>query len=260
MATQHATETSSRTHDAPLSSPIVDLRQYTLYPGMRDAFVELFDREFVETQEAAGMRIIGQFRDLGDLNRFVWMRGFADMPARERALNAFYIGGPAWAAHAATARSMMIDTSDALVLHPVRPDRGFALPEAGARPPLDAGTPSSVIVATIHHFAAPMGSAFLAFYEDTVVPALDAAGARLLGLFATEHSPNNFPRLPLREGENAFVAFTGFADLEEHHGHMAALGRNQSWRHEVYPELLRQLRMPPQVLRLAPTSRSQLRG
>src|SRR5439155_10483603 len=47
-------------------SPIVDLRQYTLYPGTRDGFVELFDREFVETQEASGMRVIGQFRDLGD--------------------------------------------------------------------------------------------------------------------------------------------------------------------------------------------------
>jgi hypothetical protein len=30
---------------------------------------------FVETQEATGMRVIGQFRDLGDPNRFVWLRG-----------------------------------------------------------------------------------------------------------------------------------------------------------------------------------------
>ena len=42
-----------------ICSPIVDLRQYTLYPGTRDGFVELFDREFVETQEAVGMRVIG---------------------------------------------------------------------------------------------------------------------------------------------------------------------------------------------------------
>ena len=65
-------------------SPIVDLRQYTLFPGTRDAFVQLFDREFVETQEEVGMRIIGQFRDLGDPNRFVWLRGFADMTARHQ--------------------------------------------------------------------------------------------------------------------------------------------------------------------------------
>jgi hypothetical protein len=66
----------------------MDLRQYTLYPGTRDAFVELFDRQFVETQEAVGMRIIGQFRDIGDPNRFVWMRGFQDMRrAKKRSRN-----------------------------------------------------------------------------------------------------------------------------------------------------------------------------
>lgn len=32
-------------------SPIVELRQYTLHPGKRDTLIELFDREFVETQE-----------------------------------------------------------------------------------------------------------------------------------------------------------------------------------------------------------------
>jgi NIPSNAP len=64
------------------ASPIVDLRQYTLHPGTRDDFIRLFDGQFVETQEVCGMRLIGQFRDLGDPNRFVWMRGFADMPSR----------------------------------------------------------------------------------------------------------------------------------------------------------------------------------
>lgn len=70
-------------------SPIVDLRQYTPYPGARDELIRLFDSEFVETQEAVGMRIIGQFRDLADPNRFVWMRGFPDMPSRGKALTDF---------------------------------------------------------------------------------------------------------------------------------------------------------------------------
>lgn len=45
---------------------VIELRQYTLHPGKRDALIALFDREFVETQEAEGMLIIGQFRDLDD--------------------------------------------------------------------------------------------------------------------------------------------------------------------------------------------------
>jgi hypothetical protein len=44
--------------------PIVELRQYTLYPGKRDVLIDLFDRTFIESQEVLGMRIIGQFRDL----------------------------------------------------------------------------------------------------------------------------------------------------------------------------------------------------
>src|SRR6266700_2591120 len=61
--------------------PIVELRQYTLHPGKRDAFIDLFDRQFIETQEAVGVRVIGQFRDVDDPNRFVWLRGFRDMPS-----------------------------------------------------------------------------------------------------------------------------------------------------------------------------------
>ena len=44
------------------------------------------------------MRVLGQFRDLDRPDQFVWLRGFADMPARHCALEGFY-GGPVWAAH-----------------------------------------------------------------------------------------------------------------------------------------------------------------
>ena len=73
-------------------SPVVELRQYTLRPGQRDVLIDLFDREFIESQEAEGMAIVGQFRDLDDPDRFVWIRGFPSMPARARALASFYGG------------------------------------------------------------------------------------------------------------------------------------------------------------------------
>ena len=55
--------------------------------------IDLFDREFVEPQEALGMKVIGQFRDLERPDRFVWLRGFSDMPSRKQMLADFY-GGP----------------------------------------------------------------------------------------------------------------------------------------------------------------------
>jgi hypothetical protein len=40
-----------------------------------------------------------------------------------------------------------------------------------------------------------------------------AAGGRLQGLLVSEHSPNTFTALPVREGENAVVWVADFADL-----------------------------------------------
>jgi len=106
-------------------SPIIELRQYTLHPGRRDELIELFDREFVETQEAVGIQVIGQFRDLDDTDRFVWLRGFNDMPARAQSLNAFY-GGPVWKAHREAANATMIDSDNVLLLRLAHPTSGFS--------------------------------------------------------------------------------------------------------------------------------------
>ena len=65
----------------PTTDPhaIVELRQYTLHPQQREVLIDLFDREFVETQDAQGMRVLGQFRHLDRPDQFVWLRSFADM-------------------------------------------------------------------------------------------------------------------------------------------------------------------------------------
>jgi hypothetical protein len=260
MHTAHNKEPDVSVHHSQTCSPIIDLRQYTLYPGTRDAFVELFDREFVETQEAVGMRIIGQFRDIGDPNRFVWMRGFQDMPSREKSLTDFYMHGAAWTTHSETARSMMIDSTDALLLHPARPDSGFLLEPAERRPSLDSAAPQGLIVATIYHLQDPADAIFLNFFESEVTPVLVEAGASIQASFVTEHSLNNFPRLVLREGENVYITFSGFRDLAAYHSFITEIGRNTRWRSDTYPALMTRISGRPQILRLSPTSRSQLRA
>lgn len=77
---------------APLSSTVLELRDYTLRPGQRETLIDLFEREFIESQEQHGMAMIGQFRDLDRPDHFVWLRGFADMLLRAQALAAFYDG------------------------------------------------------------------------------------------------------------------------------------------------------------------------
>src|SRR2546430_11933281 len=144
--------------------PVVELRQYTLPPGQRDVLIDLFDREFVESQEADGMAIVGQFRDLDDPDRFTWIRGFASMPSRARALASFY-GGPAWKAHSAAANAPMIDSDNLLLLRPVAPRAGLPPPAAPPpparpRPPAPAPAPAAPRPRTPYPPAPPLRPAF----------------------------------------------------------------------------------------------------
>src|SRR4249919_2491853 len=72
----------ARSRPPSLTVRVLEFRRYRLKPGARETLVELFDREFVESQEGLGMRILGTFRDLDDPDQFVWLRGFDDMASR----------------------------------------------------------------------------------------------------------------------------------------------------------------------------------
>src|SRR5438034_8159930 len=184
--------------------PIVELRQYTLHPRKRDVLIDLFDREFVESQEALGMKVIGQFRDLDNPNRFVWLRGFHDMASRAHALNNFY-GGPVRKAHRQTADATKNESGNVLLCCSAEPTSGFSFGNK-ERPPVGANeTRSELIVATIYYFDAPVDAGFVEFSEKTGKPAVIGSGATVLAYFVTEHSENTFPALPVREGENVFV-------------------------------------------------------
>ena len=243
--------------------PVVELRQYTLRPGQRDVLIDLFDRELVESQEADGMAIVGQFRDLDDPDRFTWIRGFASMPARARALASFY-GGPAWKAHSAAANATMIDSDNVLLLRPVTARSGFPAP-ASARPPAAQATaghataaPSCVLV-TLYYRDRPFDQAFADFFDRLARPVLTGAGATPLACLQTEHAENTFPALPVRTGENVFAwlaRFPGPAALDDH---LRQIERCADWRDRVLPELSALVTGAPQQLRLAPTARSQLR-
>lgn len=235
-------------------SQVLELRQYTLHPGQRDALIGLFDREFVESQEAVGMRVIGQFRDLDAADRFVWLRGFPDLASRAAPLEAFY-GGPVWQANRDAANATMIDSDDVLLLRPVDPDAGFVLPAVRAAAAEPAG---GLIAATIALLRAPADDAFVRWFDAEAGPILAAAGAPPLARFRTEYGKNAFPRLPVREGEHAFVWFASFAGGGALEAHRAELARSPAWR-RVAGELAARCGSPPHELRLAPTARSLLR-
>ncbi|WFP79412.1 NIPSNAP family protein [Mesorhizobium sp. WSM4906] len=233
-----------------LASPVVELRQYTLKPGQRETLIALFDREFVETQEATGMTIIGQFRDLDRPDMFVWLRGFADMEARKNALTAFY-DGPVWAKHRDAANATMIDSDDVLLLKSAWPSAGFDLSRSKRPSVSETGKPSQdaglagIVEISIHHLRPGTEASFAERFRTEAVPQLTANGARLLGAFVSEHAENTFPRLPVRAGENVFIIVAGFYDDAAQAGSRSNLASSDLVRTEI--------------LRLSPTSRSLLR-
>lgn len=249
--------TAPETSPSSTCCPIVELRQYTLRPGQRDILIELFDREFVETQEAEGMKILGQFRDLDNPDRFVWVRGFPDMAERARALGAFYTG-PAWKAHSKAANATMEDVSNVLLLHPARPGTGFSLEKLERPAPGATDVPKQLVIATIYSFDKPPGDDFLDFFDREVAPQLRDAGATILGRFVTESSPNTFPALPVREGEQVFVSFSIFRYGAAYEQHLAELGRSPRWNGDTGKALSARLKRSPETLRLSPTARSLL--
>ncbi|GIF78103.1 NIPSNAP family protein [Asanoa siamensis] len=209
---------------------IVELRQYTLVPGGRDTLVALFDRHFVESQEAEGMRIVGQFRDLDRPDRFVWVREFPSMTARLAALTAFY-SGPVWKEHRDAANATMVDVDDVLMMRSIQPI-GYASRDA----------PAGLVVAGVCPLADPD---YASHFDRAVRPALGP----VLGTAQTIHEPNTFPALPVREGEDVFVWFTRLSapdGFDAFAARVAALGAKG-------------LTGPVHLLRLAPTPRSALR-
>ncbi len=200
-------------------STVFELRHYTLHPGRRDELITLFEREFIEAQQAAGMALPGLFTDMDRPDSFVWLRAFADMAARPGALERFYTG-PVWQQHRNAANATMIDSDDVLLL------KGVTLP--GTR----------------------VGALFLCVdvvtdrdreIEDLLTARLDGD---IVGRWATDATPNNFPRLPVREGERHAVWLLRLAkepDLPALGAALAPLGAGA-----------------PRLLRLQPTARSAL--
>jgi hypothetical protein len=208
---------------------------------MRDRLIEIFDREFIESQEAVGNHIIGHFRDLADPDRFVWLRGFAGMGERASALSAVY-GGPAWKTHRESANATMIDSDNVLLLRPARPNSGFDMRN---RPrPTTTKPPEANLEATICSLDRPADEEFLAAFEDEIAPRLRAAKTPVMASFVTEDAGNNFPALPVRTSEHIFVWFT------------KATGPVGGFPAAIAARLLK----APEVLRLAPTTRSRLRA
>lgn len=173
-----------------------------MHPGTGETLTEVFDDDLIEAQEALGMQVLGQFRDLDDPDTFVWLRGFPDVGGRGAALEGF-CDGPVWAEHAPVANATMVSFDDVLLLRPVDSLR----PGAG------------------------VGQYAIVIHPAAGAPELPADA---LAVWQTNRSPNEFPRLPVRQDVDVVVWLAPLTGDEA-----------ERW-------------LGAEVLRLEPTARSRL--
>jgi NIPSNAP len=242
--------------------PVVELRQYKLKPGALETLVSVFEEHFIEGQERTGMRILGQFRDLSNPNRFVWLRGFSTMEARRQALSDFY-SGPVWKEHGPAANETMIDSDNVLLLRPVDAQAGFAF-DPRLRPPMSTSSASEesggVVVATIYPVSPGVSPELVETAANEIQAAFTEARATLLARLVTEHAPNTFPSLPVRADVDAIVWLASYASEEEYRKTTARMMSLPLWKARVEPKLeILRGDASPEALLLQPTRRSLLR-
>jgi quinol monooxygenase YgiN len=246
-------------HEAIAERPpdtIFELRQYTLHPGQRDTLVDVFDDRFVEGQEAEGIRIIGQYRDLDDPDRFVWLRSFPDMQRRQDALTRLYTG-PVWKAHGRIASGTMVDSDNVLLLRPLRPDTVFAPSSVKLPAPGTRGPGKGLLLANIVYVEKSTPAQFGEFFEQELRPHWEQAGGAVIAQLISDHSPNTYTALPVRENGSVFVWFALFPDQAALEQHQRALVQSVQWR-EAIGKLSAWTHHRIEALHLQPTARSRL--
>lgn len=137
---------------------IYEFRDYTLQPGQREVLISLFEREFIEPQEALGAHVRAIFRDLDRPDRFVWIRSFADAQSRFAALDGFYTG-PVWQKHRTAANTTIVDSDNVMQLRP-------------ASGTLNAGHGSPPFISTAYFIAPGAGAEFIAHFQRHIAPML----------------------------------------------------------------------------------------
>lgn len=104
---------------------IIEIRRYTLKPGMREAFITYFETINRPALRDAGMLVFGPMRDTERENVVHWMRAFKTEAQRQEIKDRFY-DGPVWANDVEPVVMPMIEKFEASIVETTSGFLGFA--------------------------------------------------------------------------------------------------------------------------------------
>lgn len=187
-----------------------EIRDYWLQPAMRDHFIDYFEVYFLSTQEASNMHVLGQFRVVGEPDRFLWIRAFENMQTRHHSLSQFY-SSEYWFKHRGRVNGMLVDSDHVHLLRAVDDDldltRGNTLQSVAKELSQGAIQPNA-------------GVLVIEYYRPTIQPleraaaqlhqAYEEARIQVRGILTAEMSENTFPRLPAFQNEGELIVISAY--------------------------------------------------
>jgi hypothetical protein len=185
--------------------PVIEFRRYTIKEGERDHFATYFEAFFPEAFEQLGAIAAGEFLERDKPLGFTWIRGFRSMDDRAR-INATFYYGPVWKEHKAKLNSLMTDSDNVLLLHPISVDRSIRVLPA-VDPVVEMNDHRGVVVAQIFTVKTNAVDDLLKQAEPLFAK-YRAAGIREVAVLATLDVTNNFPQLPVRT-DGPYVVWLG---------------------------------------------------
>jgi hypothetical protein len=193
---------------------VIELRNYVMRQGRRDEFINLFEENFTRSQNILGGYTLGQYRVKGADDNFFWIRGFKDMPARNKFLNDFYYGSPVWKQHKSAANSMLLNNDNVHLLKPLN---------------LKGGSDDAEFSFNTNWFGQEKGIAVVDFYTSNTklekliefvkkkyVAILNTSKIENTSFWISETTPNDFTALPVFQDKNLLVQITFYKNEFEY--------------------------------------------
>jgi hypothetical protein len=240
-----------------MSLNVFEIRNYLLQPHKLEHFIDYFEANFITTQQAVNMHVLGQFRLIGQPDHFVWIRGFTDMQTRLDGLQGFY-DGPVWKKHRTTTNGMIIDSDNVHLLRPLDANLDLTCGQtakkmASAIADSSISPDTGMVAVDMYQASSGKRNTLIEVFQSQIAPLYQREGIQLRGMFVAETSENLYPRLPAFQNEHEFVVITAYPDEEQGqltHAHLAPT---------ITQTLGSFLSSSPESLLLSPTLRSPLR-
>ncbi len=194
---------------------VIELRNYLIKPGRRDEFINYFEENFIESQNELGGYTLGQYRVKGADDNFFWIRGFENMPARNKFLNDFYYG-PFWKEHRNVPNSMLLNNDNVHLLKPlnVSDSTGFNTNWFGKE--------KGIAVIDFYTSNTKLDK-LIEFINKRYISILNSCGINNISFWISEISPNEFTALPVFQDSNLLVQISFYKDELEYQSKLAGI-------------------------------------